>query len=79
MTGLIDIGLNLMHKSFDKNRDEIIRNANEVGVSQFIITGTNIHSSETAPILQSKISLKESYSQLQEFILTMQRPVMEVQ
>ena len=48
MTGLIDIGLNLMHKSFDKNREEIIRNANDVGVSQFIITGTNIHSSETA-------------------------------
>ena len=48
MTGLIDIGLNLMHKSFDKNREEIIRNANDVGVSQFIITGTNIQSSETA-------------------------------
>ena len=48
MTGLIDIGLNLMHKSFDKNREEIIKNANDVGVSQFIITGTNIHSSETA-------------------------------
>ncbi|WP_298534328.1 TatD family hydrolase [uncultured Methanobrevibacter sp.] len=48
MTGLIDIGLNLMHKSFDKNREEIIRNANDVGVSQFIITGTNIQSSKTA-------------------------------
>ena len=48
MTGLIDIGLNLMHKSFDKNREEIIRNANEVGVSQFVITGTNIKSSKTA-------------------------------
>ena len=48
MTGLIDIGLNLMHKSFDKNREEIIRNANDVGVSQFIITGTNIESSKNA-------------------------------
>lgn len=48
MTGLIDIGLNLMHKSFDKNREEIIKNANAVGVSQFIITGTHIKSSETA-------------------------------
>ena len=48
MTGLIDIGLNLMHKSFDKNREEIIKNANDVGVSQFIITGTNIQSSKTA-------------------------------
>ena len=48
MTGLIDIGLNLMHKSFDKNREEIIKNANDVGVSQFVITGTNISSSKTA-------------------------------
>ena len=48
MNGLIDIGLNLMHKSFDKNREEIIENANAVGVSQFVITGTNILSSETA-------------------------------
>ena len=54
MTGLIDIGLNLMHKSFDKNRDEIIRNANEVGVSQFIITGTNVHSSHIAAEYASK-------------------------
>ena len=48
MTGLIDIGLNLMHKSFDKSREDIIRNANAVGVSRFVITGTNIRSSETA-------------------------------
>lgn len=48
MDGLIDIGLNLMHKSFDKNRAEIISESAKVGVNQFIITGTNVHSSETA-------------------------------
>ena len=58
MTGLIDIGLNLMHKSFDKNREEIIRNANDVGVSQFIITGTNIQSSETALEFANKDQFK---------------------
>lgn len=48
MENLIDIGLNLMHPSFKKNRQKIIENAKEVGVSQFIITGTNIQSSNIA-------------------------------
>lgn len=48
MDGLIDIGLNLMHKSFDKTRAEIISESAKVGVNQFIITGTNVKSSETA-------------------------------
>lgn len=48
MEGLIDIGLNLMHKSFDKNRAEIIEESAKVGVNQFIITGTNVQSSQTA-------------------------------
>lgn len=37
-----------MHSSFRKNREEIIENAEEVGVSKFIITGTNVQSSQTA-------------------------------
>lgn len=48
MSGLIDIGLNLMHRSFDKNREDIINNAIANGVSQFIITGTTVKSSKTA-------------------------------
>lgn len=48
MENLIDIGLNLMHSSFRKNREEIIENAQEAGVSKFIITGTNVKSSQTA-------------------------------
>ena len=48
MEKLIDIGLNLMHKSFRKDRKEIIEEAKKVGVSKFIITGTNVKSSQIA-------------------------------
>ena len=48
MEKLIDIGLNLMHKSFRKDREEIIEEAKKVGVSKFIITGTNVKSSQIA-------------------------------
>ena len=54
MKGLIDIGLNLMHSSFKKDRLEIIEEAKKVGVSQFIITGTNVNSSKTACDYASK-------------------------
>ena len=51
---LIDIGLNLMHSSFRKDRMEIIEEAKKAGVSQFIITGTNVHSSHVAAEFASK-------------------------
>ena len=54
MNDLIDIGLNLMHSSFKKDRVEIIEEAKKVGVNQFIITGTNIHSSHMAREYASK-------------------------
>ena len=54
MDNLIDIGLNLMHSSFKKDRVEIIEEAKKVGVNQFIITGTNIHSSHMARDYASK-------------------------
>ncbi len=54
MDNLIDIGLNLMHSSFKKDRVEIIEEAKNVGVKQFIITGTNIHSSHMARDYASK-------------------------
>ena len=37
-----------MHKSFRKDREEIIEEAKKVGVSKFIITGTNVKSSQIA-------------------------------
>ena len=54
MENLIDIGLNLMHSSFRKDRVEIIEEAKKVGVTQFIITGTNLHSSQIAAEYASK-------------------------
>lgn len=54
MDGLIDIGLNLMHSSFKKDRQEIIEEAAKVGVSKSIITGTNVNSSEIASEYASK-------------------------
>ena len=54
MDNLIDIGLNLMHSSFKKDRVEIIEEAKKVGVNQFIITGTNVHSSHMAAEYASK-------------------------
>ena len=45
---LIDIGLNLMHKSYNKDRIEVMEEAKKVGVSKAIITGSSINSSKTA-------------------------------
>ena len=48
MDNLIDIGLNLMHSSFKKDRTSVIDDAIENGVNKFIITGTNTNSSKIA-------------------------------
>ena len=45
---LIDIGINLMHKSYRNDREDVINNAKKVGVTQNIITGSDIPSSINA-------------------------------
>ncbi|GHU99797.1 preprotein translocase subunit TatD [Spirochaetia bacterium] len=45
---LIDIGINLMHPSFDKDREPVIAAACATGVSPLIITGTGVASSRDA-------------------------------
>lgn len=45
---IIDIGLNLMHKSYNNDRNEIMDAAKKVGVSGAIITGSDIKSSISA-------------------------------
>lgn len=45
---LIDIGLNLMHKSYNKDRLNLMQEAAEVGVKKAIITGSSISSSRNA-------------------------------
>ena len=45
---LIDIGLNLMHKSYNKDRLNLMHEASKVGVKKAIITGSSISSSKNA-------------------------------
>ncbi|MFC3771063.1 TatD family hydrolase [Paenibacillus sp. GCM10012303] len=45
---LVDIGVNLMHRSFHTDREEAVRRAAEAGVTRMIITGTSVRSSEEA-------------------------------
>ncbi|MGJ8663964.1 MAG: TatD family hydrolase [Marinicella sp.] len=45
---MIDIGANLTHDSFDKDRQEVINNALAVGVEAFIITGSDAACSQKA-------------------------------
>jgi TatD DNase family protein len=42
------MGINLMHPSFDRDREAVIRRAEEAGVSPLIITGTGVDSSRDA-------------------------------
>ena len=44
----VDIGINLMHPSFDKDREEVIKNSLEAGVEICIITGTSVKTSQEA-------------------------------
>ncbi|KZX13517.1 TatD family hydrolase [Methanobrevibacter filiformis] len=48
MYNLIDIGVNLMHKSFNKDREELVKIAEDNGVSSLILTGTTEKSSSEA-------------------------------
>ncbi|MDR0786100.1 MAG: TatD family hydrolase [Treponema sp.] len=45
---LIDIGVNLTHPSFDKDRDAVIAAAEKAGVCPLIITGTSVEESRSA-------------------------------
>ncbi|MGH1345868.1 MAG: TatD family hydrolase [Nannocystales bacterium] len=48
MIELIDIGLNLAHRSFDKDRSAVMERAHAAGVGHMIITGTSASASEAA-------------------------------
>lgn len=45
---MIDIGVNLTNKRFDKDRTDIIHRAQRQGVSRLLITGTNVLESQQA-------------------------------
>lgn len=55
---MIDIGVNLTNKRFDKDRTELIARANEIGVEQLIITGTNVDESKQALVLCQSYQLQ---------------------
>ena len=48
MTDLVDIGANLTHESFDRDRDEVLENARAAGVRRLIVTGTSVTESVRA-------------------------------
>lgn len=48
---LIDIGANLTHSSFDRDRSSVIEAAREVGVTRMIVTGADLTHSRAATIL----------------------------
>lgn len=45
---LIDIGINLAHDSFDADRADVIRRAEEAGVTRMVITGSSLPSTRAA-------------------------------
>ncbi len=48
MPPLIDIGLNLTHDSFDKDRDEVLQRATDAGMVAAVITGSKVDCSRRA-------------------------------
>ena len=45
---MIDIGVNLTNKRFDKDRTALILRAKNIGIEQLIITGTSVDESKKA-------------------------------
>ena len=52
-TGLIDIGANLTHDSFDDDRVQVLQRAWEEGITQMIVTGASVKGSEDSVTLAS--------------------------
>ena len=48
MTDLVDIGANLTHESFDRDRDQVLAHARDAGVHRLIVTGTSVTESVRA-------------------------------
>ncbi len=47
-SGLVDIGINLAHDSFDTDREAMIERAERAHVTHFLITGSSVESTRTA-------------------------------
>jgi len=53
---LIDIGANLTHQSFADDLEQVLVRAHEQGISEIIVTGTDVQGSSAASKLASKFS-----------------------
>ncbi len=45
---LVDIGINLTHRSFDRDRAEVVARASAAGVTTLVVTGTSVAESQRA-------------------------------
>jgi TatD DNase family protein len=48
VSGLVDIGANLAHDSFDADRDAVLERARAAGVGRIVVTGSSLESSRKA-------------------------------
>ena len=60
MMKLIDIGINLMNSSYDRDREEVIEAALAAGVSPLVVTGSGERSSLNAALYASKYNAQRS-------------------
>lgn len=51
MMDLVDIGVNLAHRRFDHDRDQVMARARAAGVTRLVITGTSVAASQAAAAL----------------------------
>lgn len=51
---MIDIGINLMHRSFASDREQVMEAARQAGVDRLIITGTDLRASDNAARLAGR-------------------------
>src|ERR1051326_3787215 len=51
---LVDIGVNLMHRSFERDRDLVLKRATDAGVTRLVLTGTSVRSSQEASAFAAK-------------------------
>lgn len=58
---LVDIGLNLTHKRFDKDREAVLSRARAARVQQMILTGTNVIASKQAANYAARYALDPAH------------------
>lgn len=58
---LVDIGLNLTHQRFDKDREAVLSRAKAARVAQMVLTGTNVISSKQAANYAARYALDPAH------------------